>query len=175
MARTPVLFEKDGRPVSVYMPETAGSELTILYMLAGPEPALELTGALDKAGALRGRPFAAVAVGTAAWNSDYSPWPAEPVIKGEPPFTGGAGAFLGWLTRELIPTAEETFPQLSCPRSRILLGYSLAGLAALYGMTVTDAFSACGCCSGSLWYDGWIDYMADPRDASGSARLPEPG
>jgi predicted alpha/beta superfamily hydrolase len=167
-------FEKDGRPAVAVLPESADAGLPVIYMLAGPDPALELAGALDKAGALmkapelRGRSFAAVAVGTTAWNSDYSPWPAPPIMDGEPPFTGGAGDLIGWLTRALIPYAEETFPQLGHPQRRILLGYSLAGLAALYAMTLTDAFSAYGCCSGSLWFDGWAAYMAAHRARPGT-------
>ena len=162
MEAKPASFEKDGRPVSVCLHGAEGGDMPVIYMLAGPDPALELTGALNKAGD-PGRPFAAVAVGTTAWNDDYSPWPAEPAFRGEPPFTGGAGGQIGWLTRELIPCAEARFPQLARASCRILLGYSLAGLAALYAMYTTDIFSACGCCSGSLWFDGWTDFMMTHR------------
>lgn len=158
---------KDGRPVSVFMPGAAETApLFVVYMLAGPDPALELTGVLERANHVC--PPAVVAVGTSCWNSDYSPWPAEPVIKGEPPFTGGAGAYLAWLTGSLIPHIENAYRPLGRPGSRVILGYSLAGLTALYAMYVTDAFSACGCCSGSLWYDGWTDYMAAHRVRPGA-------
>ena len=44
-----------------------------------------------------------------------------------------------------------------------LEGYSLAGLFALWaGLTCTD-FGAVASCSGSLWYDGWADFMETHR------------
>lgn len=162
-------YVRAGRPVCVYLPETSDGPLRTVYMLAGPEPRLELTGALDKAAALLGPfPFAAVAVGTDRWNHDYSPWPAPAMMDGEPPFTGGAGETISWLTTDLIPSIEAREQILPQPGGRIILGYSLAGLCALYAMYQTDFFSACGCCSGSLWFDGWLEYTATHRVRPGS-------
>jgi predicted alpha/beta superfamily hydrolase len=165
-------LKKDGRTVCVYLPGKTGSPLPVLYMLAGPETLLELTGPAERAetAAERGdcRPFAAVAVGSDAWNSDYTPWPAPPLFDKEPPFTGGAPVFLRWLTRELLPSVEAQFPIQKSPGGRAILGYSLAGLTALYAMYATDDFGSCASCSGSLWYDGWPEYMAAHRPRPGS-------
>jgi len=154
----------------MYAPERAEGPLPVVCLLAGPDPALELDGAIGRAarGPEKTRPFIAVAVGTNEWNSDYSPWPAPPVMKGEPPFTGRAPGMLRWLTQELIPAVELKYSALGTPRGRFIAGYSLAGLAALYAMYITDAFGACASCSGSLWFDGWADYMAASRPHPGS-------
>ncbi|SHH72811.1 Predicted hydrolase of the alpha/beta superfamily [Sporobacter termitidis DSM 10068] len=165
-------FQKDGRPVSVYLPKTADRLIPVVYMLAGPDPGLELTGPAERAEAATEsgecRPFIAVAAGTRHWNSDYAPWPAPPLLDSEPPFTGGASDLLRWLTEDLMPFIEGEFPVQAGAHGRAVLGYSLAGLAALYAMYVTDAFIACGCCSGSMWYDGWPEFMAanSPRPGS---------
>ena len=38
-------------------------------------------------------------------------------------------------------------------------GYSLAGLFALWALYESDLFAGAVCCSGSLWYPGWDDYV----------------
>lgn len=50
----------------------------------------------------------------------------------------------------------------AAPR-RVLAGYSLAGLCSLYAFYRTDWFDGAACVSGSLWYDGFADYMAARR------------
>jgi predicted alpha/beta superfamily hydrolase len=160
------LYELDSRPVAAYFPQGAGQALPkqllpVIFMLSGPEPALELSAALKIAGkAVAGGscpPFATVAVGSAQWNIDYSPWPAPAVLAQDSPFEGGARDMLGWVTDTVLPWAEEQCPA----KSRSLMGYSLAGLAALYAMYITDAFDACASCSGSLWFDGWLPFLRE--------------
>ena len=89
------------------------------------------------------------------WNRDLSPWPAKAVF-GDEDFGGQADAFLDILLREIIPAAER-----ACgftPRWRGIAGYSLAGLFAAYAVCRTDAFTRVASVSGSMWYDGWMDY-----------------
>lgn len=166
-------FEKDGRSIAVYVPKSAEEPLPALYLLAGSDPLLELVRTMDIAEAAvlsdADRPFITVAVGSRAWNSDYTPWPAPAVFGHDAPFTGGAPEFLDWLAPSFISYIEERYPVIPKPQSRSVLGYSLAGLAALYALYKAEDFGACGCCSGSLWYDGWLDFLRShqPRRGAG--------
>jgi predicted alpha/beta superfamily hydrolase len=85
------------------------------------------------------------------WNAVLSPWPAKKVFKGAD-FAGKGDQFLeDVLSNEYL--LEKTW------KHRIIAGYSLAGLFSLYVCTKTDLFEGCVSASGSLWYDGWIDYL----------------
>ena len=54
------------------------------------------------------------------------------------------------------------------PAHRAICGYSLGGLFALYAFTHDRIFSACACLSGSLWYEGWVDYLRElPFEGAG--------
>ena len=91
------------------------------------------------------------------WNDDLTPWPAEGVFKKAKPFGGRATVFLDKLTREIIPEAEK---QLAVENpERTILGVSLSGLFAVWSAFNTDAFTNIISISGSLWYDGFVDWM----------------
>ena len=98
-----------------------------------------------------------ISVEVADWNRDLSPWRAERVFKGGETFAGNADAFLDALVRETIPKAEKEIG------SKItycaIAGVSLAGLFAVYAAYRADCFDAVASVSGSLWFDGFIDYM----------------
>ena len=98
-----------------------------------------------------------VVINDVNWNDDLTPWPAEGVFKKAKPFGGQAAAFLGRLTREIIPEAEK---HLSIEKpERTILGVSLSGLFAVWSAFNTDAFTNIISISGSLWYDGFVDWM----------------
>jgi hypothetical protein len=93
------------------------------------------------------------------WNDDLTPWPAEGVFKKAKPFGGRATVFLDKLTREIIPEAEK---QLAVENpGRTILGVSLSGLFAVWSAFNTDAFTNVISISGSLWYDGFVDWMKE--------------
>lgn len=98
-----------------------------------------------------------VVINDVNWNDDLTPWPAEGVFKKAKPFGGQAAAFLDKLTREIIPEAEK---HLSIEKpERTILGVSLSGLFAVWSAFNTDAFTNIISISGSLWYDGFVDWM----------------
>ena len=99
-----------------------------------------------------------VSVEGADWDRDLSPWPAEGVFRGQR-FTGGGEDYLERFTGELIPALEGKLPRM--PRRRILAGYSLAGLFSLWAAYRCDRFDAIASVSGSLWYDGFLDFMRE--------------
>ncbi len=103
------------------------------------------------------RAFALVGFGPVDWNRGFTPWPAPGL--GKEPFAGEARGTLDWMTGSLVPWMRQRYGQAEIA----LLGYSLAGLMALWSCYESDAFSGCASCSGSLWYDGFLDYMAARR------------
>lgn len=102
------------------------------------------------------------------WNNDMTPWPAEGVMKKKKPFGGGASRFLERLVGEHIPEFEKRFGLVDA--TRCLTGISLSGLFALWSMFRTDFFSGgVASVSGSLWYDGFSEYLEGESPVS-SAR-----
>ena len=105
------------------------------------------------------------AVSGVDWNRELSPWPAPKVFQGSGDFGGGGPAFLNMLTGQIVPLVEA---QLSiAPVYRTIAGYSLAGLFALWSVFQTDVFDRVASVSGSLWFDGFMDYMSASAPSNG--------
>ena len=98
----------------------------------------------------------------ADWDRDLSPWPAPPAF-GKVPFGGQARGALAWLLSEALPRLDPALP-------RVIGGYSLAGLFALWAHYECDAFDAVVAASPSVWYPGW-DAYADAHAPRGAAYL----
>lgn len=90
------------------------------------------------------------------WNTSLSPWPYDRIAKGVGPFIGKADAFLRELEEDV---AREIAMSRINPSAVYIAGYSLAGLFALYSLYKTDLFDGGACCSGSLWYPGFVDFV----------------
>ena len=108
-----------------------------------------------------------VRVDAGDWNRDMSPWPAPKCFRDGEDFGGGAGEYLAKLT-QAMPDFEKNFGIK--PAHRALCGYSLAGLCALYGLYISDMFDGAVSASGSMWFDGWIEFMRANRPLNGNAR-----
>ena len=93
------------------------------------------------------------------WNDDLTPWPAEGVFKKAKPFGGKAATFLNKLTNEIIPETERSMGIENAERT--LWGVSLSGLFAVWSAFNTDAFTNTISISGSLWYDGFVEWMKE--------------
>lgn len=100
-------------------------------------------------------PFLLCTFGPVDWNRDYSPWAAPALTKKSEPFPGKGGDTLMFLAENLLPVLHQKYPV----SENLLLGYSLGGLLAFWAVCESREFSGCACCSGSLWYDGWTDYL----------------
>lgn len=98
--------------------------------------------------------FILAAYESESWNDDFSPWPA-PAVFGTEAFGGRADSTLEWLTRHCIPYVEAGESEIA----RFSVGYSLAGLFSLWVYCECNAFAGAVSCSGSLWYEGWLDYV----------------
>lgn len=102
--------------------------------------------------------FLLVAFQVEDWNRDFSPWKASAVF-GKEDFAGQGAKTLKWLIEECVPYIDRTFGAKD--REHWLMGYSLAGLFALWTAYENDAFSGIICCSGSLWFPEWDHYMRE--------------
>ena len=103
---------------------------------------------------------AVVSVEVPDWNRDLSPWKAERVFRKGDDFAGGAEEFLYKLLK-IVPEAEKTLGFV--PEFRGIAGYSLAGLFAVWTLYRTDVFSRAASMSGSLWFDGFTEFMEEHR------------
>ncbi len=80
---------------------------------------------------------------------DFSPWPWGD-------FPGNGDRLFAFVETDLLPTLKKRYPISSI----YLFGYSLAGLFALYGFCKSEKIDGAASMSGSLWYPGWIDFLA---------------
>ena len=99
------------------------------------------------------------AISGCSWEDDFTPWPAPAIDKRQGKFSGGAPAYLKILTEEIMPAVEK---QLGVPvQHRLIAGYSLAGLFAVYAACASAVFDGVVSASGSLWYDGFTDWAQE--------------
>ncbi|OUM68429.1 hypothetical protein PIROE2DRAFT_3877 [Piromyces sp. E2] len=102
--------------------------------------------------------FVLVVVEVTNWNDNMTPFPSEPVFnKSTEGYGGKADDYINFLLEDLIPTIEKSFK----PEYYAITGYSLAGLFSTYCMYKTDKFSRFLSGSGSFWYPGFMDYIAN--------------
>lgn len=119
-----------------------------------------------------------ISIPIADWSNALTPWPAPGFYENEPWFGGHGRETLEELTRRVIPAIEARLgaasgienPRLSHLRKesdsikRAICGYSLGGLFALYAFANDTRFDACASISGSLWYQGWMNYLNEKTE-----------
>ena len=145
-------FTADSKSVSIF--SSTESESPIIYLNTFSDEGKKVYEAAQAASC---PPFTLVAISDLDWNHDMVPWDSPPAFKNATPCTGGADDYLRLLTEEIIPKAEKEIAGV--PPWRGIIGYSLAGLFALYAIYRTDLFSRVGSMSGSLWFPGMKDYI----------------
>jgi len=98
------------------------------------------------------RPFLMASFSVSDWSGEFSPW--EFTEDNGRFYAGNADKTLKFVKKSLVPELSSRFEL--CGETYIA-GYSLAGLCALYGCCGGD-FTGGACCSGSVWYPGWMEY-----------------
>ena len=106
---------------------------------------------------LNGYNLALAAISGVDWNRELSPWKAPKAFRGGEDFGGQASTLLDTLTQQIIPLTENHLGYT--PGFRGIAGYSLAGLFALWAVYRTDLFDRAASISGSLWFDGFLEFM----------------
>lgn len=114
-------------------------------------------------------PFNLAVVHHFDFDNDLTPWPADNVRKGAPPFRGNAPAHLEELLRVQMPEVESRLPAPSLYIAQA--GYSLAGLFTLWSVWQTDVFRRAACVSASLWYPRFTDFLAARQPACVPERI----
>lgn len=149
--KEPVKVEMDGKQVRIFRCEMQNAPIVYanMYMEAGRDVLTEC----EKLGC---GPFHLVSISKLRWDEELSPWAHEPVVSKNDRFTGEANEYVQCLTEQIIPYAEK---KTGAPSCRMIAGYSMGGLFALYAPYVTDAFSASVSASGSVWYPGFTEYV----------------
>lgn len=79
------------------------------------------------------------------------------MFKKTKPFGGQSAAFLDKLANEIIPEVEKNLGIENAERT--ILGVSLSGLFAIWAGFNTNTFTNIISISGSLWYDGFVEWM----------------
>ena len=97
--------------------------------------------------------IALLALPEAHWEHAFTPWRAPKLFAKGADFSGGADETLRQLTEQILPEAERK------------LGL-LAGLFALYAAYRSGYFQRIASVSGSLWFDGWGDFVATHTPAA---------
>ena len=100
--------------------------------------------------------FDLVSVSDLSWDADLSPWPHGPMVSEDDDFSGGADDYARFIAESVVPFAEGILGPAS---RRVIAGYSMGGLFALYAPHVTDLFGSCVSASGSVWYPGFVDFV----------------
>ena len=100
--------------------------------------------------------FNLVTISGLNWNQELSPWPTGTVVSRNDNFSGGAPEWLPVLTDEVVPAVEQLLD--APPQWRLLAGYSLAGLFAVWAAYHTALFTRILSASGSMWYPGWLEF-----------------
>jgi len=122
---------------------------------------------IDECAKLTDRPFNLVTISGLHWDEELSPWPADKIISKDDRFTGEADSLLQLLTRRIVPEVEKQMGWQ--PTARLLSGYSMSGLFALYAAFRTDLFSAIVSASGSLWFPQIVEF-AEAQSPSTAVR-----
>ena len=108
--------------------------------------------------------FNLVTISGLHWNQELSPWPVDTVVSKDDNFSGGAPQWLPLLTDEVVPQVERLLD--APPTWRMLAGYSLAGLFAVWTAFQCDLFTRILSASGSMWYPGWLEYAKEHETAA---------
>lgn len=105
--------------------------------------------------------FTIAAYEASDWNAEFSPWSAPAVFshgENDPGFAGDGKQTLKWLLEECIPFVER-----AGRNERYLAGYSLAGLFSIWAFYESQMFRGCVSGSGSLWFQGWKEYLQNAK------------
>ena len=114
---------------------------------------LDLKKEIEK---LTDKDFSLLTIYVSDWNNDLSPYVASSIFKGISDFKGNADSFLDYVLNLIKKVVLEEKVK---PIYKALIGYSMAGLFAVYTLFKTNEFLKVGSVSGSLWYPLFIEFV----------------
>jgi len=132
-----------------------GTGASIIYYFTSHNEAEAVASRLRK---LTGKiPWTLVCIHVQSWNDTLSPWKAKG--SGDETFGGMGNGTLSWLLGKCIPEVEKDCAY----EKRFIGGYSLAGLFSLWAFIQSGMFCGVASVSGSLWFEGWDEYIKDKK------------
>lgn len=149
-------FDFEQKKITIYLPDHHAPNAPLWLNFPDNE-----TEANALATELTAKQQIVIAVAESDWETAFTPWQAPRLFKKGSDFGGGADAYYAFITQRLLPEIEQQFG--FNPAWRGVLGYSLAGLWAIYGAYKHPYFQRIGCVSGSLWFDDWLTFAAQNR------------
>lgn len=152
-----------GMSCGLFLPEDyeeGGQDYPVIYV-NGEIPAEEVVAGIYQTG--EKADFILLSIKPGSWNDDFTPWGAPAFRRGEDAPSGKADMYLACLTEQIKPYMDANYRTQPEPEHTALLGYSLGGLTALYALYRTEVFGMVGSLSGSLWYDGFCEFMEKER------------
>ncbi len=161
-----------GRDCSLYQPAEyeTGGRYPVVY-INGTDELPDIINILEPHFDKKCQPFLILNVDTVNWNDDLTPWPAPALTHKSGAFGGDADAYLDSLVTVIKPYIDTYYKTNPEPENSGLVGYSLGGLTALYGLYKRGDFGKFGSLSGSLWYDNWLDFMASHQPWNPAAKV----
>ena len=107
--------------------------------------------------------FVFVSISNINWNDDLSPWYMKKTYSKDSDYLGKADDFLYLITNKIIPQIEKTLLEKYkiTPEYYSIIGYSLAGLFALYCGFKTDKFKKIASVSGSMWFENFEKFVQE--------------
>lgn len=148
--REPIKTRIDGKKISIFRNEMPDAPVVYANMYQEAGRAL-----IEQCKKLGCRPFHLVSISNLRWDEELSPWAHDPVVSESDHFTGEANQYIQCLTDKIVPFTEENIKS----EYRIIAGYSMSGLFALYAPYITDIFSAVVSASASVWYPEFVTYV----------------
>ena len=140
----------NNKKISIYGNNSSKQMIPVIILNSFQEEGKEI---FEKCKELQAIDFILVSISNLNWNQDLTPWKSLALF-GSEEFKGKADDYLEELESEILPKVEETI-KTTLKKSVSyygIVGYSLAGLFALYTGFKTDKFQRIASISGSLWY-----------------------
>lgn len=162
-----------GYGCSLYLPpgyEDDDRDYPVIY-INGETDLNEILNGVEPYFGVECEKFICLGIQAQSWEYSFTPWPAPALSKKGGPFGGGAVYYLNSLECIIKPFLDFGYRTRREPGETALIGYSLAGLASLYALYTSSLFGRIGSLSGSLWYDGWIDFMASHMPVESGAKV----
>lgn len=106
--------------------------------------------------------FVFVTISNINWNDELSPWYMKKIYSKYSDYLGKADEFLSLITNKIIPQIEIMLDKVKIkPEYYSIIGYSLAGLFALYCGFKTDKFKRIASVSGSMWFEKFSNFVKE--------------
>jgi uncharacterized protein len=105
-------------------------------------------------------------------NCEYTPWPAEPLLEGNPPFGGEGRAYVDEVADVIKAYIDRHYRTLAAPEHTAIMGGSFGGLISMFaGYWRAETFGRIGMLSASLWYEGVMDYIREQGELPTGLRV----